>query len=641
MKFKLFLFAALSLVLLSVVASAAISVSPSTVTVSASHNTDAGISFSLANNGSATSTLTFILSSNSQDIVLKNPPTGIFLAADETESISLLLTIPQYTRGFVPLTIQVRSNGETIATVPVNLTVSDSASLSITKIKDLTLNQTGEINVTNTGNVPFTGSNQVILSASGLAINLNPIQFSLLPGTSATSAISVANPSSVGFGNRGVTITAQAAGASASTEFNTIRKNFCRLGEMGGNLSLKGFDINNDGDKDDTWKPLDRITVEVDVENENDDEDMDNVFVELAIFDSNGKNVVGDVDFDSDDEEEFDIGDLSDGDQETATFEFLVPADFEEGNYNVVLKAYSDDTGESLECSETSSEEVRVEKEDDEGKFIAFTELRINPSEATCTDSVSISADTYNIGNDDEDRVRVLLTNKELGIALSQEIRQGLDQGDKQSITFNFDVPANAKDKNYVLELTSEYDYRNGVYREESDEATPVLLKVSGCSTTGSGSGTNGGTTTPRRIASISAALDSSAKAGSDLTITSMIRNLGTDTTTFTITPKEYDSWATLKDVSDRTITLNGGESGQVTIAFAVNSDAVGEQSFSIEAKAGSATETREVSVDIAKASGLGGTLGKNSTLLWVIGLVNVVLIILIIVVAVRIASRR
>jgi hypothetical protein len=411
-------------------------------------------------------------------------------------------------------------------------------------------------------------------------------------------------------------------------------------------LSISNVDINSNGDKDEEWKYLDQVTIDVDVENLNNDDSIENVQVELALFDSQGKNAIKDLDFSNKDEEKIDLGDIGDGNEETATFEFKVPADVNSGNYKLAIKAYSKKSGESSECTDTSSDfdntlyqKIEVKKEDDSGKFIAFDNIRLNPIEATCGDRVTLDTDVWNVGEDDEDQVKVNLRSSELKVDDFYEIRSDLNQGDKDKASFSFDVPEGLTDKVYSLLLSSEYDYRNGEYRDQSDDDTKVGLKIVGCSGSSGGNGGTGGTT--GSAVRISASLDSDAVAGQPLKVTATIRNSGTSTGTFIVGASGYEDWASLNKLSQRILTLDAGESQDVTFTFDVDGDASGEQSFTVEVQAGDKVETREVAVNIGSGSGAGvGSLFQGNSLIWVIGIINVILIILIIVVAARVARR-
>jgi uncharacterized membrane protein len=83
---------------------------------------------------------------------------------------------------------------------------------------------------------------------------------------------------------------------------------------------------------------------------------------------------------------------------------------------------------------------------------------------------------------------------------------------------------------------------------------------------------------------------------------------------------------------------LNAGESKDVTITFTVDKDAAGEQTFTLEVRDGTKLSSKEVAVTIAKEKSFSSLSGlfANKKLLWIVGAINLVLIILIIVLAVR-----
>lgn len=262
-------------------------------------------------------------------------------------------------------------------------------------------------------------------------------------------------------------------------------KGFCKSGEVGGNLSIDSVDISSDGDEDLEWKPLDTVTVEVTVNNDGND-DLKDITVVLGLINDDGKDKISDMSFVSADEEEINLGTIKDGDDQTATFEFKVPADFnfdDGSSYKLVVKAYSDKSGESKECVDTSSDleqdiyqEISIDRQDDEDKFIAFDQIELSATEATCGDRISLSATAYNVGDSDQDDVVIYLDNKALGVALQTEIKNGLETDEDADVVFEFTVPQNLKDGVYYLELTS--DYEDG---STTDDPAVVALKVIGC----------------------------------------------------------------------------------------------------------------------------------------------------------------
>jgi len=97
-----------------------------------------------------------------------------------------------------------------------------------------------------------------------------------------------------------------------------------------------------------------------------------------------------------------------------------------------------------------------------------------------------------------------------------------------------------------------------------------------------------------------------------------------------------------LEELSSRLVTLRPGQSRTVNVVFNVENDVRGAQTFTIEADVDGEVVTQDVEVSFPTGtSGITGfAIGEGNTLLWVIGAINVILIILIIVVAVRFARR-
>jgi uncharacterized membrane protein len=406
---------------------------------------------------------------------------------------------------------------------------------------------------------------------------------------------------------------------------------------MGTNLSINGVDISNEGEGDETeWMPLDQVTVEVEVRNEG-DSDLSDVNVEIALYDPSGNDVTGDLDFITTDEDQVDLGKINDGDKDTATFQFIVSSDLSDDTYRLAVKAYSKKSGigEEKICVDHSSDlegpggiyqEIKVSKQDDDGKRIGFDNIRFSPTEASCGDTVDVSFDAVNIGDEDQDQVKVSLSNKDLNLNQSLELKGGLDQGDSESVSFTFEVPKNIVDKTYTLELFAEYDYNKGVYRQELDDAKKVSFKIFGC--------------TPVLVTSgvQVTATSSEAKAGQPLTVTANVKNTGSSSASFVVDATGYESWASNAALSERIVNLAAGESRDVSITLAVKSGIAGAQTFNVVTLAGQNTNSKTVSVNVA--AGEGFSFGSGNTLLWVIGAINLVLVIIIIIVAIRVSRR-
>lgn len=496
------------------------------------------------------------------------------------------------------------------------------------------------ITVANTGQTNF---NNILMTSDTTifgTITFLPPNFQL-PGTSSQIVTVILDKlTNLEFGNNAITIKADAGNGITDTATINVQKGFCEFGPKGGNLSIDSFDISViDGEGDENnWQLLDTIEVEFDVRNNHNDDDINDVFVELALLDSNGNDQAGDLTFESDDEK-IDIGNLDSDSEETVVYTFKVPADLNTENYLLAIKAYSDDLGEDEECTDVFDnklfEEISVDTvdNDEEGKFIAFDDITLTPSDATCGDVVSLTTDVFNVGDNEEDRVRVNLVNTELGINQFYEIKSKMDTGDRRTASFDFTLPKGLENKVYQLRLSADYEFDNGDYDQSSDEDTLVPLNVLGCADDGSNEND--------QFVVINAALDSEAKAGQPLIVKSTITNTGSSTATFIVGARGYESWASLSQISQRIVTIPAGQTAEVLFTFDVKEDVEGEKSFFIQVnnEAGDVKEA-EVQASITGAGSGGFSFGEGNSLIWVIGIVNVILIILIIIVAIRVSRR-
>ncbi|MDO8509270.1 MAG: putative S-layer protein [Nanoarchaeota archaeon] len=574
---------------------------------------------------------------------LSGLPTTINAGNSVTLQFTPSINIPKHQSGTINANLKVVSQEGETDDAGVSIEIAKSATLTLTKTKELTSSGDGEITVANTGNVALT--NIELTSSGNIAGTFSKNNLNLIPGKDEKNiVVSASDLSNLKFGVNTLTVSAKDLNENAvsNNAVFTISNSFCKAGAKG-DLRLNDVTIESSGEDEEEWKVLDEITVEVEIENEGDDE-VENVLVELALFDSNGNNVANDLDFENEDEEEIDFGDLNDGDEEIVTFNFRIPADFEDkGNFRLAIKAYSEDA-EELQCADKSSDfdgeqeifkEIEIKEEDDEGKFIVFDNIAVQPTEAVCGDNVKIIADAFNVGNEEQDQTRINLVNSKLNVDLSREIKEDLNEGDKKRVEFEFVVPENSIDGTYNLELSADYDYRSGTYRESSDDSTTVQLKVFGCKAAGNppAGGSN---------VAISATLDSDAKAGEELTVKTTITNLGSSQADFVITAVGFETWAELSSISERLINLKSGETKEVIVVLNVNPEAEGENTFALEVRSGDKLESREIAVQIEEAEAkpaFGFDFGGNS-LVWIIGLINIILIVLIIVVAARISRR-
>ena len=481
-----------------------------------------------------------------------------------------------------------------------------------------------------------------ILLDNGQAITFSPARvegIGPIPSITITATNLDYDQLSIGKSYSGnLVLTKDANTADTQTIAVDFVKSFCKEGEKGTDLEITDvkFD-NNDGD-DEEWSPLDEIEIEVEVSN-NADEKIKDVFVELGLFNSNGKNIAKDLD-DLEDEE-IDLGSIKEDDEDTAIFTFTIPADFESENYKLVLKAYSDDSdfGEENLCTAQASDldntyyhEISGEREEDEENHIILDNIQVSPTIAQCGETVQVTGELFNIGDEDyEDQVRVTLSIAELGLNLEESVREDFDQGDSEVVEFEFTIPAETTEKLYNLEFRTYYDYDNDddTYDIVSDDTfLSSFFRVEGnCEVI-------------QKSVSILAELDDEtpkAMPGKQIIINAELENTGDVETTYTVSVSGNSAWSDLVSLDPQIVTLAPGTSRDVAIVLSINEDALGKEEFKIRASFDAEMKEQIVELTILdeKEAELGPVVEhlKTNWFIYLIILVNIILIIAIILV--------
>jgi len=609
-------------------ASATLVFSPSTVNGTANPGAVVPLSFGLNNSDNATYSVSWSVSSLSASWSLPTSTSSIG-AYQNLTGLSASFTIPSTALPGLQTTYTITANASndtfsTTAGLSALITVNQVYVLSLATIQPITRNQNGTINVTNTGNMDFS---TVVLSAAGdYNVSLSPSTFALAHGASQTVAVTPLL-SEIFVDTLTISATGNSGAANASLSYTVYGDFFCD----DGNVNTSKLDITSIDDSADwDWEPLDDVTVEVEVENNvGDDEDF---VVEIALWDTvdhdfielNGEDYL----------EEFIF--IEDDDSDSVSFDFEIPIELEDSNgrYELYVKAYVDGDEDSYCNSYAASsisdggDEIKVTKisQDIVLRDLVFPEL------VKAGDTVDVSARAFNLGSLNQDKVMVVLSNTKLGLDIESSSFE-LDSGESNLVDFSFVVPTTAENGIYTLKLISYFGYRENSDYYSKNEETDIKITVGG--------GVNA-TTTGTGLSGISASLESDAKAGSDLEITTTITNLGAASATFVVSALDYESWATLNSISDRTIILAAGESEDITISLKVNEGVSGEQTFKIESRSGTKIDSKIVAVEIGGESlfsSLASSFGSNTTL-WIVGIVNVLLIVLIIFLVVKVFRR-
>ncbi|MEK6897007.1 MAG: putative S-layer protein [Nanoarchaeota archaeon] len=402
-----------------------------------------------------------------------------------------------------------------------------------------------------------------------------------------------------------------------------------------GDLDVKGISFQNNGmqyntfGKDDEWFPFEEIEAEIKVEN-NGNNDVDDISVEWGVWDTDKQQWVIDLD------EEDEIN-LKDGKDETLILTFKIDDDMDASldelsdgdNYRFYVVATGTvDNSTSPETCVSDFEQVSIVIESD---FVVLDNFDV-PETVQCSETVTITADAWNIGDNDQDEVSVLVNNRELGLS-EEDLAGDIDAFDNQKVSLTFTVPSDAEEKSYGLDFEV-LDEDSDVYKNDFDDDLSdfrIPLQVSG--NCGGESGTE--------EASVVANIVSGGRAGQELVVRATITNNANTQKTYALNVAGYSDLASSFSLDQNTLSLNKGESKNVLITLDVNRDAAGSKTFFLELVSDGKLTRQPVTVSISEgAAGITGFITEGNWYLWGIGLLNIVLIIIIIVVAVRIARK-
>jgi len=520
----------------------------------------------------------------------------------------------------------VSASSFTVAPATLSFDSSSSKTFTITNPTPLT-----PINVDFPSTISIEGENGyvVIFDVTGTKTNIG-----------ASSIITIDPQTSIDLSkfNLGESYTSElivSSGADTRTILVEINSNnYCDVTNNGEiDLSIENLNVNGFSEDDNEWYPRDEVEVEVTVDN-NGKEKINNIQVEWCLFDNENKNCVAE-----DSEKDFDV---KDGDDKTITFTFTVdPKDLESDvtDYTLYVRATGEvaaGTYDGEDSCASDSEGIEMKLSDD---FVILTNIKTEPTPVACGNQATITADVWNIGNSDEDDVTAELRINDPQLKLSQSQSIGsIDSLKKDHVAFILDIPKETKEKTYTVSIYVTDD--NGDIFENDDDGKATF------STQLQVEGSCGPVVKETRVI-VAPVLESGGKAGEELVVKVGVTNSGNEVSTFNVDVSGFDDWAT-GDYSPKTLTLNAGQSGDVTVTLTPNKDAVGKQNFNVEIQASGSTAParKTVELEITKASGgiklpgikAGSFISKDNWYLWGIGLLNVVLVVIIIVVAVRVA---
>lgn len=514
-----------------------------------------------------------------------------------------------------------------ILTVLVLTAFASAVSVSPTALTFNPFDTSKTFSVTNDGATDITLTSPITITdnqdpANSVTITLNDTTIAAGATETVTATLGTI-PSDFSLGTFSTTYNVS-AGVPLTLNFQNLPNEYADDGNL--NIDDVSLSVENGfGPEDNEWYPLDEITAEIDISNEG-DEKIKSINVEWGLYDTkNGKWIV------SGEEDSFS---LSDGDDTTLTIDFQIDKlnklDLENtDDYKFYVWATGDDDG--TDTSTYYSEDITLDIDSD---FVVLSNFEI-PETASCGNEVQITADVWNIGDSDQNDVYVVIYNKALGINKKVAIGD-IDSMEDAKLETTLVLPDDVAKDTYTLQF-SVYDEDSDIYENENDEKSMVSkeLKVEGtCSLV--------------PAVSVAATLGSEAKSGQELIIKATIANSGSDKEILNLGLSGYADWASLVSIDKTTVSLNAGQTTDVLITLKVNSDVSGDKKFDMVITEGDKILTQPIKVTIEKSSfqlpsSITGLFSGSSgnLYLWGIGALNVLLILIIIVVAVRVAKKK
>jgi uncharacterized membrane protein len=226
-----------------------------------------------------------------------------------------------------------------------------------------------------------------------------------------------------------------------------------------GDLKVEKFDL----DEND-YSPGDTIQIDIEIENRGSD-DIDDVIVEVWLTEEGKTKKL--------EEEESDKTDIREDDTESFYLELDIDDDLDDGNYEVHVRAYEKGNDDE-QCIE-ELEDIDIERPDHK---VIIDEIVISPTTLSCEASFTAEMDVKNVGDKDDDAVRVRMYNSDLGIDVYSDtfdLESFDERGDDETIFLTAQIPEGSDNKQYALTFTLYY------YDLEEQKNYVETITVSGC----------------------------------------------------------------------------------------------------------------------------------------------------------------
>jgi len=411
---------------------------------------------------------------------------------------------------------------------------------------------------------------------------------------------------------------------------------YCEFGDTPSSTSdviIKSISDETSGTGRDEWEwaPLDEIQLEVKVKNDGDDSER--IAVKVALYSEDNDEF---IELSGEDEIE-DSMRIGDGNSEYFNFNFELPDDVEEGDYRLYVKAYVDGD-EDVQCTS---------KEYDETEY--FTEVSISSPDdgflisgisvkdiVACGSEETVSFRLYNFDVGDEERFRVGIYNKELGIDLVSNSVE-LDNGDFAEFSFKVNTSKYTAEKSYQFTITVDYDYYESskIYRETNDDFSFYFNVYGDC--------LNPIAQNAQMTIQEDQLAEQEIKAGKIIKIKATIENTATggtgdEETIYKISVEGAEEFAKVKSINPSTLMLRPGESKDVSITLELSKDIEDqeEKMFNLVASFNNKKITQQLSLIVSEY-----TFWDSIKDHWILSLLVLIAILIVLIIAVLVIRNR
>jgi len=401
-----------------------------------------------------------------------------------------------------------------------------------------------------------------------------------------------------------------------------VQPQICDEGPQGDDLELEI----EDPDDNDEIEPGETIDIKINVENDG-SSDMD-VIVEAILYNVDEDEKIADAESDSIEIEE--------GEDEDFDLEIEIPSDEdldEDDTYILYVKAYED--GEEEDNCVEDSIELDLERPKHQ---VIINDISVVPSTQQCGETVSVSVDIENTGTSDEDDVYVKILNSELNINERSETYDLDDYSESDNdalVKFTLDMPENADEKSYTFTVYVYFDDGSDYNTED------FTITLTDC-----------GAVVGEASLTLPQGLISDVNPGENFQIAVKVKNLESESKTFTLETTAIGGWA---DSAQETVSLDANEEKTVYLTMRASSTTeVGSHNVLVTLKSGTESiDSKTLTVNIAEGgevttsgftptgafTNLFGGETKMSTVFWIIG--DIVLVIVAIYFLVLIFRRN